>query len=56
VHLRGEGRARWGEVRCDGPLVVIEGTARQIARSRFPPRPEPALLGMSATMDHWPYY
>jgi hypothetical protein len=43
-------------VRCDGPLVVIEGTARQIARSRFPPRPERALLGLSPTMDQWPYY
>jgi len=43
-------------VHCAGPLVLLEGAARTIARSWFPARTERALLGVSPTMDEWPWY
>jgi hypothetical protein len=37
-------------------LVILEGHARAIARSKFPPRPERALLGVSPSMGNWKWF
>jgi len=39
-----------------GPLVIMEGHTRVLARTKHPPRSQPAILGLSPNMGDWKWY